>query len=401
MSDRFLILVLCVAEVLGMLGLSSFAALLPEMQAQWSLSNADAGWITGIYFAGYLVAVPVLVGLTDRMDPRNIYLASAALGGASLLGFAVIADGFWPGLLFRTLGGVALAGTYMPGLKALTDRVGEAIRPRAVAFYTASFGIGGSLSFLITGEVAAAWSWQAAFAVVALGTPLSMALAGWAMTARRGVLHAKPKTHLLDFRPVFRNRQAMSYIAAYTAHNFELFGFRGWIVAFLVFSQSLQPDYADWNVIVIVTAITLLAVPASIIGGEIAMRHGRRRVLIIVMSCSAIIAACIGFTGAFPFPLVVGLAILYGMFISADSAAITTGAIAAAPAGGRGAVMAVHSGIGFMGAFLGPLAFGVVLDAAGSDHLWGWGLAFAAMGVGVVMGPLALALLGARRRASD
>lgn len=397
MSDRNLILILCLAEVLGMLGISSFAALLPEMQAEWGLNNAAAGWITGIYFAGYLVAVPVLVGLTDRMDPRGIYLASAALGGVSLLGFALIADGFWSGLFFRALSGVALAGTYMPGLKALTDRVGEAIRPRAVAFYTASFGIGASLSFLISGEAAAAWSWQAAFAVAALGAPVCMALAGWAMTARRGVRHVKPDSHLLDFRPVFRNREAMAYISAYAAHNWELFGFRGWIVAFLVFSRSLQPEYADWNVILMVTIITLLAVPSSIIGGEFAMRHGRRRVVITVMTGSAIIAALIGFTGALPFPLVIGMAVLYGLLVSADSAAITTGAIGAAPPGGLGAVMAVHSSIGFMGSFLGPLAFGVVLDAAGADHLWGWGLAFAAMGLGVIMGPLALVFLGARR----
>ncbi len=71
----------------------------------------------------------------------------------------------------------------------------------------------------------------------------------------------------------------------------------------------------------------------------------------------------------------------------------TTGAILAAPPGGRGAVMAVHSMIGFIGAFLGPLAFGVVLDLAGADHLLGWGLAFAAMGLGVAMGPVALAIL--------
>ena len=400
MSDRVLILALCVAEVLGMLGISTFAALLPEMQAEWGLSNADAGWITGIYFAGYLVAVPVLVSLTDRMDPRGIYLACTALGGISLLGFALIAEGFWTGLLFRTLSGVALAGTYMPGLKALTDRVGEKIRPRAVAFYTATFGIGASLSYLISGEAAAAWSWQGAFAVAALGTPIAMILAGWAMTARRGVSHAKPEVHLLDFRPVLRNREAIAYIAAYTAHNFELFGFRGWIVAFLVFSQSLQPEYAGWNVIFIVTVITLLAVPGSIIGGELAMRFGRRRLVVTVMTVSAVIAVSIGFTGAYSFPLVVGLTVLYGLFISADSAAITTGAVNAAPPGGLGAVMAVHSSIGFMGSFLGPLAFGVVLDLAGADHLLGWGLAFAAMGVGVIMGPLALVLLGARRHSS-
>ena len=85
MSDRLLILTLCVAEVLGMLGINMFPALLPELQGEWGLGNADAGWITGIYFAGYVIAAPVLTGLTDRVDARGIYLASTALGGVALL----------------------------------------------------------------------------------------------------------------------------------------------------------------------------------------------------------------------------------------------------------------------------------------------------------------------------
>ncbi len=121
---------MCAAEVFGMLGITTFSALLPTMQAEWTLSYADAGWITGIYFAGYALSVPVLVSLTDRVDPLRIYLCSTALGALSLLGFALIADGFWSALIFRTLSGIALAGTYMPGLKALTDRIeGPVLRP--------------------------------------------------------------------------------------------------------------------------------------------------------------------------------------------------------------------------------------------------------------------------------
>ena len=400
MSDRVLILALCVAQVLGMLGISTFSALLPEMQAEWGLSNSAAGWITGIYFAGTLAAVPVLVSLTDRVDPRGVYLFGAALAGFGLLGFAVLAEGFWSALLFRALAGVALAGTYMPGLKALTDRIGDAGLPRAVAFYTSSFGIGVSLSFLVSGEAATALGWPWAFGIAACGAPLSMALAGWALTARRpDAAHPAPQTHLLDFRPVFRNREAMGYILAYAAHNWELFGFRGWLVAFLVFSQTYQPQYGGWNVTLIVTVVALLAVPSSIVGGELAMLLGRRRVVTAVMTASAFIGAIYGFTGVLPFPLVVGLAMFYGMFITADSAAITTGAVRAAPPGSRGAVMAMHSCIGFMGAFLGPLAFGVVLDIVGADRLVGWGMAFAAMGLGVLMGPVFLAALGGRREA--
>jgi hypothetical protein len=38
--------------------------------------------------------------------------------------------------------------------------------------------------------------------------------------------------HLLDFRPVLRNRAALGYILGYGAHCFELYGMRTWIVAF-------------------------------------------------------------------------------------------------------------------------------------------------------------------------
>ena len=393
MSNRILLLTLCVAEVLGMLGISTFSALLPELQAEWGLSNADAGWVTGIYYGGYMAAVPVLVSLTDRIDPRRVYLFSVALGGVSLVGFASIAEGFWTAMVFRALGGVALAGSYMPGLKALTDRIEGPAQPRSVAFYTSSFGIGVSLSFLVSGEVAAALTWRWAFAIAAAGAPLAMALFAWAMRARPVAPQPAPERHLLDFRPVFRNRAAMGYILAYAAHNWELFGLRGWLVAFLVFLQTLQPAYADWNVTMIATVVVLLAVPSSILGAEFAVRFGRRRVVATIMTASAVIAAGFGFAGALPFPFVVALAMFYGLFVTADSAAITTGSLRAAPVGGRGAVMAMHAFIGFIGAFVGPLAFGVVLDFAGADHVLGWGLAFAAMGVGVVMGPVALALL--------
>ncbi len=47
-SDRLLIFSLCLAEALGMLGISTFPMLLPELQAEWGLSNSQAGWITGI-----------------------------------------------------------------------------------------------------------------------------------------------------------------------------------------------------------------------------------------------------------------------------------------------------------------------------------------------------------------
>src|SRR5215470_11763880 len=123
MSFARFVAAMVTAEVLGMLGISAFAALLPTFTAAWGLSATEAGWISGLYYAGYVAAVPVLTAATDRIDPRRIYLAATALGGIANAGFALTAQGFWSAVAWQILSGIGLAGTYMPGLKALTDRI--------------------------------------------------------------------------------------------------------------------------------------------------------------------------------------------------------------------------------------------------------------------------------------
>ena len=94
----------------------TFAATLYEIAAAWSLDASESGWIGGIYFAGYAIAVPFLASATDRMDGRRLYIGSALLGGAASLAFAIFAHGFVLALILRFLGGVGLAGVHMPAL---------------------------------------------------------------------------------------------------------------------------------------------------------------------------------------------------------------------------------------------------------------------------------------------
>ena len=119
----FLVGAMCIAQVLGMLGVFAFPALLPHFIQLWDLSNSQAGWISGIYFAGYSMAVPVLTSLTDRIDSRKIYIISCFVGMIANIGFSLFSQGFWSALIFRALCGVGLAGTFIPGLKALIDRL--------------------------------------------------------------------------------------------------------------------------------------------------------------------------------------------------------------------------------------------------------------------------------------
>src|SRR5438552_9921612 len=101
----------------------TFAATLHEIAAEWALDASGSGWIGGIYFAGYAVAVPFLASATDRMDGRWLYVGSALLGAAASFAFAAFADGFVVALVLRFLGGIGLAGVHMPGLNLLMDRI--------------------------------------------------------------------------------------------------------------------------------------------------------------------------------------------------------------------------------------------------------------------------------------
>ncbi|RAU23507.1 MFS transporter [Paramagnetospirillum kuznetsovii] len=375
-----------------MVGVFAFPALLPDFVAAWGLSNTEAGWISGVVFAGYTVAVPILTTLTDRMDAKRVYLAGALFAALAALGFTLTAEGFWSALAWRALSGIGLAGTYMPGLKALVDRVSGPKQARWISYYTASFSLGTSGSFMITGAVAEAFGWPAAFGLAAAAAAAAFGLVAVALPGVK-VVPPERKTNPFDFAPVLRNRAAMGYVLGYAVHVWELFGARSWMVAFLAWVLASQPGAGGLSPTSVATIGGLVAMATSILGADMAVRFDRRRVCAFAMVSSAAMAAVIGFCGGLPYGVVAALMLLYNALIQIDSAALTTGAVMAADPARRGATIAVHSLLGFGAGFVGPLAFGMVLDAAGGATTGlAWGLAFASLGAVVALGPLALRL---------
>ena len=388
-----LTLLMCVAETLGMTGFATYTTLLPALQKEWGLTNSEAGLISGIFYAGYVAATPILTSLTDRVDARRVYLLACGMSLAGAAGFALFANGLWSALFFQFLIGAGLGGSYMPGLKVLADQLEGSVQSRAVGFYTASFGIGSTFSILICGWFGAAYGWHAAFTYGAAGPVLAALLVNLVMP--RGRTRAAGEPHpaaLLDFRPVLKNRRTLLYVIGYSAHNYELFGQRSWMVAFLVFTASLQPADAPMLIAAatLAAAINMLGPVMSVSGNELAIRLGRTRVIFTFMGASGLLACVLGYAAALPWILVFLIMCLHYGLMLGDSAALTSGAIASAPPDQRGATMAVYSFVGFSSAMFAPLIFGVVLDLAGGNRsLVAWGLAFASIGVFGALSPLA------------
>ena len=395
-----LIAAMCTAKVGNMAGTMVFPGLLPILQVEWALSNTEAGWINGAFFAGYGALVPILVSYTDRIDARKVYLASAALGAVAMFGFAALAEGFWTALIFRVLTGISFAGTYMPGLKLLGERLSGAAQTRAVSFYTATGAAGMAFSVLLSGLAGDTMHWRWAAALTGLGPLLAVPLTALAIgpAARRPGPVGAP-VRVWDFRPVLRNRPAMGYMLGYAVHCWELFGYWGWVVAYLAFALSLHGTEAVPFSAQHIAAVALLAgLPASVLGNEGALRLGRRRAVSYYMIGSALVGVVLGFGSGWPMAVVAFLAIVYGATVMSDSASLTAGMVAAARDGEQGRTMALHSFLGFGVAFIAPIAFGAVLDLAGGGPM-AWGFAFMVLAVVPLTGPLWLYAFGPRRAA--
>ena len=90
-----LITVTCVAAVLAMISYAVWPVFLISLGPEWGMTNTEIGWISGAYFIGYVVATPVLVGLTDTVDAKRVFIGGSLAAVVGSAGFATVADGFW------------------------------------------------------------------------------------------------------------------------------------------------------------------------------------------------------------------------------------------------------------------------------------------------------------------
>jgi predicted MFS family arabinose efflux permease len=394
-EGRPVVLLLCAAEAATMAPVFGFPAMLPHFVQSWGLTGADAGWVSGITFAGYAAAVPFLSALTDRIDARRVYVAGAVLAGLASLLFAFAAGDFWSALALRALTGFGLAGTYMPGLKALVDRTGGPQQPRWISWYTAGFSLGTALSFLAAGLLESWIGPQYSFVVLGV-----VALAA-AVLVQFGLAPAAPAPPapgaFLDLRPILRNRRVMAYVLGYFAHMWELFGLRNWMVAFLTFTAIGHTGAMPVNASGAAALSSAIAMAASIGGAAWALRFDRARACAAFGLASAAGAVLVGLSADWGYWPAMLLVLAYNGLVQLDSAALTTGAVLAADAARRGAGIAVHSLVGFAGGFLGPLAFGWVLDMAGGPNdPQAWFFAFLSLGGAAALGPPILLHLARR-----
>lgn len=398
MHVRQVAISLLLAHILSLLGFSTYAVALTQLQAQWGLNNSEAGWIASGFFIGYVATVSTWSSLTDVMDARRIYAAGSLIASSGGIGFAIGAEGFFSALFFQVLLGAGIAATYMPGLKILSDRTRGKEQSRFVAFYTAFFGLGAASSLFISGQSLPMIGTHWTFFVCAMG-PLAAALIVLSRTRPLAhERHAQPVRlsferlfPLATWRRVLSDRRCLGYTVGYGVHCTELFGSRAWMVAFLAYSAAVLPAGTLTPVSAATAAAftSIFSVPSSIFGNEIAIKIGRRAWIVLVMAITTVVGVVMGLFAGSNWWLVFALMVVYSMLVMADSATLTAGLVASAEPQVKGAALGLYSLIGFGGGgVIGPVVFGIALDMAGGGTApWGWAVGFGVLGLGCVLFP--------------
>ena len=219
----------------------AYSAVLPLTQAAWHLSGKEAGLIQAGFHLGYLVSLFIVGFLSDHFGAKRAYLTTGVAACFRPWTFVLFADGFWSAFWLHALTGLCQGGTYTPALALINDHVErDAARPRdGLPHRRLERGLRDRLG--VAGLALQFTGWRGALASSrAAGRLMALGLYGLRGTAN--MIHPRPagESLLASLPAVWRDRQGMLSIWAYTFHNWELLGLWAWMPAFLTAALSLH-----------------------------------------------------------------------------------------------------------------------------------------------------------------
>ncbi|HTU02541.1 MAG TPA: MFS transporter [Candidatus Sulfotelmatobacter sp.] len=385
----------CVAYAFIMLVFLNYAAVLPLVQREWGLSNSAAGMIFSAYQVGYILSATVLTYLTDRFRARTIFLISASWSVLANVLFAMFAVDESTAIIYRALAGLGMGGTYMPGLKLVADRFPSQERGRAVGYFTSAFVFGAAASTLLTGVIGGLAGWRLAILTTAAGTMVGTLLCLVLLQDDRGVPAADRSRQLR--LEVLRQKPALLLIIAYAAHMWEQYGMRAWMAAFLTVA-FLNSGHGKGESAAYGGSLTAIIVAAggfsTWLAGMLSDRLGRTQTSRAIMLVSAAFSLSFGWLLGLPTALLVVVGVAYSFFVVAETPVLSAGLTELVPGHSVGAAMGLQTLVGFLAATASPTVFGWVLDwtnpTVNPPATWGW--AFTILGVGALIGPVAVSL---------
>jgi predicted MFS family arabinose efflux permease len=247
------------------------------VRREWHLSDTALGGL-GTAFTLLYAAVGVPLGrLADRVSRTRI-LAAGVFVWSVLTAASGLCRSFWQLFVVRLGVGVGEATCAPAATSLIGDLVPPARRARAMAVFMMGLPVGIALSYLVSGYVAQAWGWRAAFYVAGLPGILCAAAMLWVREPRRGQL----ETHAVGGRRrpgspyalVLGTPTMWWIIVSGALHNFNMYALGAWLAPYLMRYHGTDVAQAG---LLLTGAYGLAGAPGLLLGGIAADAMLKRR----------------------------------------------------------------------------------------------------------------------------
>ena len=352
-----------------------------DLVRSWQIQPSDIGTLTNAVQLGFILGTLVfsLSGLADRFPASRIFAVCALLGAGCNAAFALLADSLASGIPLRFAVGFCLAGVYPLGMKLVVTWVPERAGA-ALAWLVGMLTLGTALPHGIR-LAGSGLPWQLAIlvssALALLAAGLIFRLGDGPHLARR---HGAPPLRLGRVLYTFSVPAFRASAFGYFGHQWELYAFWTIAPALIVASGLAAPGTLSLSGLAFATVG--IGALGCVAGGFLSQRIGSARVAALALAASALCCAVFPFTGAWPDGLRIGLLLLWGFSVVADSPHFSALSARAAPPEIVGSALAFQNAVGF--------AITMVSIQLATRWIGDWGLSIAWL---LLPGPL-LGLLG-------
>ncbi len=365
--------ILAVAVLLSMTTWFSASAVVPQLRAEWGLTAGQAGLLTLSVQLGFVAGAvgSAVLALADVVAPRRLMLLGS-LGAALANAGLVLADGPLLAIPLRFATGAFLAAVYPPALKEMATWFRRG-RGTALGVLVGALTVGSAAPHLVNALGGASWR-----LVVVVTSVLTVAGGLVAELAGRDGPFPFPRTSFdaRQARQAFGNRGVRLATLGYFGHMWELYAMWAWILVFLTdaFAGAGRPGRAGPAFAAF--AVIGIGGLGCWVGGILGDRWGRCRLTALAMLLSGSCALVIGLLRDAPLPVLLGVALIWGFWVVADSAQFSTVVTEIADQRYVGTALTLQLAVGFTLTVVTIYLVPVLRDGVS----WQWAFAFLAPG---------------------